>query len=367
MFGTRPEAIKLGPVVRALRSRPDQFEVRTLSTGQHREMLQQFLTLFDLHPDFDLALMRPNQRLSSLAGGILYGLDGVFDVWRPHWVLIQGDTTTAFATSLACFYNGVRCGHVEAGLRTGDLHAPWPEEMHRVLVAPIMAANFAPTERAKENLLREKISPDTIVITGNTVVDALYMTMERLSSDRETASMLDQKFSFLSRDRKLILITGHRRENFEGGLERLCGAMLRLSKREDVQLVYAVHLNPHVRNTVNRILGNSGVLLIEPQEYMEFVYLMNKCDFIITDSGGIQEEAPSLGKPVLVTRDKTERVEAVEAGTVRLVGTDGLTLYAEATKLLDDADAYRRMSEAVNPYGKGDASVRIADWLSWAQ
>jgi len=364
VFGTRPEAIKMGPVVAALRACPDQFEVKTLSTGQHREMLQQFFKLFDLWPDFNLSLMRTNQHMNELVSGILHGLDEVFATWRPDWVLIQGDTATAFATALACFYAGIACGHVEAGLRTGDFTAPWPEEMHRVLVAPMMAAHFAPTEQAKRNLLRENINEHSILVTGNTVIDALYAMMRKLRTEQTLADEMEQKFHFLDNNRRMILVTGHRRENFGPRLERLCTAMGRLAERSDVQLVYAVHLNPNVKDTVHRLLGDGSAVLISPQEYLPFIYLMDRSDFIITDSGGIQEEAPSPGKPVLVTREKTERIEAIEAGTVKLVGTDGECLYEEAMKLLDDRDLYTRMSEATNPYGNGNASVRIAEWLA---
>jgi UDP-N-acetylglucosamine 2-epimerase (non-hydrolysing) len=366
VFGTRPEAIKLGPVVAALRACPAQFQVKTLSTGQHREMLQQYVELFELAPDFDLSLMRPDQQVGDVVASVLCKLNEVFSVWRPDWVLIQGDTATAFATAVACFYAAIPCGHVEAGLRTGDFQAPWPEEMHRVLLAPLMSANFAPTERAKRNLLHEHIAPRSILVTGNTVIDALLTMLRKIEADQTLAQSISAKFAFLDGKRRLILVTGHRRENFGKALQSLCEAMRKLARRADVQLVYAVHLNPKVRDTVYRVLEGTAAVLIEPQDYLPFIYLMNRAAFIITDSGGIQEEAPSLGKPVLVTRDKTERVEAIEAGTVKLVGTDGERLYREAVTLLDDPDAYARMAHTANPYGNGHASDRIRDWLAAA-
>lgn len=366
VFGTRPEAIKLGPVVAVLRASPATFEVKTLSTGQHREMLQRFVELFELAPEFELSLMQPDQDVSDIVATVLHRLNQVFAAWRPDWVVIQGDTATAFAAAVACFYAGIPCGHVEAGLRTRDFHAPWPEEMHRVLLAPLMSANFAQTERAKQNLLREHIEPHSILVTGNTVIDALYAMLRKIDADATLARSLRAKFAFLDSNRRLILVTGHRRENFGEALRQLCEAMRKLARRADVQLVYAVHLNPNVRDTVHRVLGDSAAALIEPQDYLPFIYLMNRAAFIVTDSGGIQEEAPALGKPVLVTRDKTERIEAIEAGTVELVGTGGDRLYREATTLLDDAEAYARMAHAINPYGNGHASDRIAEWLAAA-
>jgi UDP-N-acetylglucosamine 2-epimerase (non-hydrolysing) len=365
-FGTRPEVIKMAPVIEALRARPDLFEVKVLSSGQHREMLTPILRVFSLVPDIELNVMQDSQGPMSVISRVLQGMEAMFSTWRPDWVLIHGDTATSLAAGLASFYADIPCGHVEAGLRSGDLRAPWPEEMHRLLLSPMMRAHFPPTEHARQNLLRERISDESILVTGNTVIDALHRVVAKLKSDRSLSADIESKFDFLDTNRKLLLVTGHRRENFGAPLNGLCEAMRELALRTDVQLVYAVHLNPQVRDTVNRVLGNSPAVLIEPQEYLSFVYLMMRSEFIISDSGGIQEEAPSLGKPVLVTRETTERVEALQAGTIKLVGTDGSGLYREASKLLDDPEEYRRMSQVANPYGDGKAGPRIAEWLARA-
>ena len=364
VFGTRPEAIKMAPVVQALYQNTLDFETKVCVTAQHRQMLDQVLDLFKIKPDYDLNLMRPNQDLTDITSNVLLGLREVFKLWRPDVILVHGDTTTTMAASLAAYYEKVIVCHVEAGLRTGNKYSPWPEEMNRRVAGVIADIHFAPTSSAKQNLLREGVSDESIVVTGNTVIDALLEVADQLKQNQELYSSLDAKFSFLRADRKLILVTGHRRENFGAGIENICQAILRLSGRADVEILYPVHLNPNVQEPVNRILlGCDNVHLIEPQDYLPFVYLMTRAYLLLTDSGGVQEEAPSFGKPVLVTRDTTERPEAVEAGTVRLVGTDTEAIFAEVQQLLDNASEYQRMSHAHNPYGDGYASQRIIDQL----
>jgi UDP-N-acetylglucosamine 2-epimerase (non-hydrolysing) len=364
VFGTRPEAIKMAPVVVAL-ERAAGIEARVCVTAQHRDMLDQVLSLFRIRPHYDLDVMENNQGLTHVTRAVLSGMESVLDDFRPQRVLVHGDTTTTFAAALAAFYKKIPVAHVEAGLRTGDIYAPWPEEMNRRLADSIADRYFAPTASSRQNLLREGVDAERIVVTGNTVIDALLHTVGMV---RESAAMgreFDARFPFLRPEsgtsgRRLILVTSHRRENFGEGFERICAALARLSEREDVEIVYPVHLNPNVREPVNRILyGRPRVHLIEPAEYPAFVHLMDRSYLIITDSGGIQEEAPSLGKPVLVMRDVTERPEAVEAGTVRLVGTDVAVILRESERLLDDAAAYSAMSRAHNPYGDGKASERI--------
>lgn len=358
-FGTRPEAIKMAPVVEAFRL-DGSMDVVVAVTAQHRQMLDQVLELFGIVPDEDLDLMQPGQSLSDLFARILTGMSEVIARHKPDIVLVHGDTSTTLATALAAFYNKVKVGHVEAGLRTGDIWAPWPEEANRCLTAPLSSLHFAPTQRSRENLLAEGVHANRIEVTGNTVIDALLEVVERIGHDPILAARLHQQFSFLDAGRRLVLVTGHRRENFGAGFEQICYALKALAERGDVQVVYPVHLNPNVQEPVNRILvGVDNVMLIEPQDYLPFVYLMSQASLIITDSGGVQEEAPSLGKPVLVMRDTTERPEAVEAGTVRLVGTNAERIFTEATRLLDDASAYAEMSRAHNPYGDGLASARI--------
>lgn len=359
-FGTRPEAIKMAPVVDALRATPG-IDVVVSVTAQHREMLDQVLDLFGIQPDEDLDIMQPGQQLPDLFGRILAGMTRVLQSHRPDLVLVHGDTSTTFATALAAFYARVAVGHVEAGLRTGDLQAPWPEEANRRLTAPLAALHFAPTERSARNLLDEGTPGEAIHVTGNTVIDALLAVVGKIDRSPDLRATLDARFPFLDPAKRLVLVTGHRRENFGDGFEQICQALADLAGRGDVQVVYPVHLNPNVQEPVRRILGNqAGVVLLEPLDYLPFVHLMSRSHLILTDSGGVQEEAPSLGKPVLVMRDTTERPEAVEAGTVRLVGTNRATIVAEATRLLDDADAYQAMSRAHNPYGDGTASARIA-------
>ncbi len=358
-FGTRPEAIKMAPVVEAFK-KDGATEVIVAVTAQHRQMLDQVLDLFGIVPDEDLDVMQPGQTLPGLFARILTGMSEVIARRQPDIVLVHGDTSTTLATALAAFYNKVRVGHVEAGLRTGDIWAPWPEEANRCLTAPLTSLHFAPTERSRDNLLSESVKPSAIEVTGNTVIDALLDVVERINRDQALAAQLAAQMPFLDPDRRLVLVTGHRRENFGGGFEQICLALKALAERGDVQVVYPVHLNPNVQEPVNRILsGVENVVLIEPQEYLPFVYLMSRSSLIITDSGGVQEEAPSLGKPVLVMRDTTERPEAVDAGTVKLVGTDAVRILAEANKLLDDPDAYAAMARAHNPYGDGQASARI--------
>ena len=359
-FGTRPEAIKMAPVVEAFR-RDGSMDIVVAVTAQHRQMLDQVLELFSIVPDEDLDLMQPGQTLADLFARILTGMNGVIARHRPDIVLVHGDTSTTLATALAAFYNKVRVGHVEAGLRTGDLWAPWPEEANRRLTAPLSSLHFAPTAQSHANLLAEGVDDGDIEVTGNTVIDALLEVVERIEQDAALAQGLARRFPFLDPDRRLVLVTGHRRENFGAGFEQICVALKTLAERGDVQVVYPVHLNPNVQEPVNRLLaGVDNIVLIEPQDYLPFVYLMSRSSLIITDSGGVQEEAPSLGKPVLVMRDTTERPEAVEAGTVRLVGTDAARIVAEAGRLLDDPGAYADMSRAHNPYGDGQASARIA-------
>jgi UDP-N-acetylglucosamine 2-epimerase (non-hydrolysing) len=361
VFGTRPEAIKLAPVVKALRQ-VGTFEVRVCVTAQHRQMLDQVLELFAITPDVDLDLMRPGQDLTDITMRVLVGMRGVLRDWRPDLLLVQGDTTTTFAASLAAYYEKIAVGHVEAGLRTGNIYAPWPEEMNRRLTTVLAALHFAPTLWARDNLLREGVAADVIHVTGNTVIDALLEVVERLESDGALRAMVERRhFGFLNPARKLVLVTGHRRESFGPGFERICQALRVLGERNNVDIVYPVHLNPNVQEPVRRILGFCpSIHLIEPLDYLPFVYLMHRAYLIITDSGGIQEEAPSLGKPVLVMRDTTERPEAIEAGTAKLVGTDSGRIVREAAWLLEDEVAYREMAQAHNPYGDGKAAGRIA-------
>lgn len=360
VFGTRPEAIKMAPVVEALKATPG-IETIVAVTAQHRQMLDQVLDLFGIVPDEDLNVMQPGQTLAGLTSRILQGMYEVIARRKPDIVLVHGDTTTTFATSMAAFYNRTAIGHVEAGLRTGNLYSPWPEEANRKLTGILTALHFAPTERSRDNLLAEGVSAEHIHVTGNTVIDALLAVVEKIRSNPLLESELAARFPFLDPGKRLILVTGHRRENFGDGFEQMCKALKAIAERGDTQVVYPVHLNPNVQEPVNRILGDQpAVHLIEPQDYLPFVYLMSRSHIIVTDSGGIQEEAPSLGKPVLVMRDTTERPEAVDAGTVRLVGTDSQKIVGAVNHLLDDATAYARMAQSHNPYGDGQASPRIA-------
>ncbi len=361
VFGTRPEAIKMAPLVIALQKRED-LQVEVCVTAQHREMLDQVLSLFSLTPDYDLDLMQPGQDLYDITTRAIMGLRDVFAESKPDLVLVHGDTTTTFASSLAAFYQRIKVGHVEAGLRTGDIYSPWPEECNRKLTGALTSLHFAPTQRAQDNLLKENVAPDTVFVTGNTVIDALIQVEQKIANDAQLNSELSAKFDFLDPNKKLILVTGHRRESFGDGFENICKAISKLSENENVQVLYPVHLNPNVQEPVNRLLkGKEDVFLIEPQDYLPFVYLMSRANIILTDSGGVQEEAPSLGKPVLVMRDTTERPEAIDAGTVKLVGTDYEEIVGQAQKLLDDSSAYEAMAFAHNPYGDGKACERIVD------
>ena len=361
VFGTRPEAIKMAPVVKALEA-ASGVESAVCVTAQHRDMLDQVLNLFSITPEFDLDIMRDNQDLTHITSAVLTGLGDVLDTYQPDRVLVHGDTTTTFAASLAAFYHKIPVGRVEAGLRTGDVFAPWPEEMNRRLSDSIADIYFAPTDGAAKNLHREGHNDSDIIITGNTVIDALLDVTAKMKDDDVLQASLGEQFPFLDPERRLILVTGHRRENFGQGFEDICQALATLGDRDDIQIVYPVHLNPNVQEPVNRILGDkANIHLIEPLDYLPFVYLMDQSFLVITDSGGIQEEAPSLGKPVLVMRDVTERPEAVAAGTVKLVGTDPQLIVRESTHLLDDTDAYAIMSRAHNPYGDGKAAARIVE------
>lgn len=363
VFGTRPEAIKMAPVVRALKN-SSNMEVKVCVTAQHRQMLDQVLSLFSIEPDFDLNLMAPGQDLADLTAKVLTGMRDVLREWRPDYVLVHGDTTTTFSTSLAAYYERIPVGHVEAGLRTGNIYSPWPEEVNRCLTGVIANTHFAPTEHAKENLLSEGVHGEDICVTGNTVVDSLLEVVQRMQADAVLTRQLESQFSFLDSSKRLILVTGHRRENFGLGFENICTALTEISRWPDVEIVYPVHLNPNVQEPVQRILkGNLNVHLIDPVDYLPFVYLMNRAAILLTDSGGIQEEAPSLGKPVLVMRDTTERPEAVAAGTVRLVGTTVSSIVEGIRRLLDDSAEYARMSRATNPYGDGTAATKIVNFL----
>jgi UDP-N-acetylglucosamine 2-epimerase (non-hydrolysing) len=364
VFGTRPEAIKMAPLVKRMRA---EFpgEVRVCVTAQHRQMLDQVLNLFGIVPDYDLDLMKPGQDLTDITVNVLSGMRNVLAEYKPDIVLVHGDTTTTLAASMAAYYQKIPVAHVEAGLRTGNRYSPWPEEMNRKLAGGLTDWHFSPTEGAKENLLREGVDTEKIFVTGNTVVDALFDVIETIDQRSELKRELQEQFSFLNPLKRLVLVTGHRRENFGNGFENICQSLKQLSMREDVEILYPVHLNPSVQEPVNRILGGlPNVYLIAPQDYLPFVYLMSQSHLIISDSGGIQEEAPSLGKPVLVVRDTTERPEAVLAGTVRLVGTDSERIYRETCELLDSDAAYQRMAIAHNPYGDGFASKRIVDVLT---
>lgn len=362
VFGTRPEAIKMAPLIHALAKRPS-ISSRVCVTAQHREMLDQVLALFEIKPDYDLDIMQPRQGLSEITASILQGIKSVLEEFKPDIVLVHGDTTTTFATSLAAFYQQIKVGHVEAGLRTGDIYSPWPEEVNRKLTGSLAFYHFAPTERAKSNLLKENISSQYVQVTGNTVIDALFWVTKKIETDVHMMEQLSSKYDFLDDNKRIILVTGHRRESFGDGFERICESLAAIATdHADVQIVYPVHLNPNVKEPVNRLLKNiDNIYLIEPQEYLPFVYLMMKSYIILTDSGGIQEEAPSLGKPVLVMRETTERPEAINAGTVKLVGTNVEQIIQQVNILLTDEMAYQAMSYAHNPYGDGKACERIVN------
>lgn len=366
VFGTRPEAIKMAPVVKELQRHPVHFETKVCVTAQHRQMLDQVLDLFGIQPDYDLDIMKPGQSLTDVTCNVLQGLAPVLEEFRPDVVLVHGDTTTTMAASLAAYYQKIDVGHVEAGLRTGNIYSPWPEEMNRRLAGTITRYHFAPTERSRNNLLQEGVANVSIYITGNTVIDALLDVVDKVRNDSALRDTMATRFRFLNPDKRLILVTGHRRENFGDGFENICQALKEIaSANPDVEIVYPVHLNPNVQEPVHRILTDcQSVHLIEPQDYLPFVYLMDRSYIIITDSGGVQEEAPSLGKPVLVMRDTTERPEAVTAGTVKLVGTNKERIVAEASELIWNQASYKRMSLAHNPYGDGLSASRIREILT---
>lgn len=372
VFGTRPEAIKMAPLVKEFQKYPDSFQTIVCVTGQHREMLDQVLNIFDIKPDYDLNIMKQGQDLYDITARVLTGMRGILKETQPDVVLVHGDTTTSTATALAAFYQQLSVGHIEAGLRTHNVYSPWPEEMNRQLTGRIATYHFSPTRLSRQNLLNEGIDGQHIVITGNTVVDALHMTVKKINSDKVLRDKLKMSLKEagydirrLEKDRKLVLITGHRRENFGTGFINMCKAIKTLTEKyPEVDFVYPMHLNPNVREPIHKVFGDNleklnNMFFIEPLEYLSFVCLMEQSTLVLTDSGGIQEEAPGLGKPVLVMRDTTERPEAVEAGTVRLVGTDYDTIVNNVSLLLSDEHAYSAMSKAVNPYGDGAACERI--------
>lgn len=367
VFGTRPEAIKMAPLVNLLKQQP-QIDSRVCVTGQHREMLDQVLQLFGITPEYDLAIMKAGQDLYDVTTSILLNIKPVLRDFKPDVVLVHGDTSTTFAAALACYYEKIAVGHVEAGLRTGNIYSPWPEEANRKLTGAITRYHFAPTATSEQNLLNEQVDPSHIFVTGNTVIDALLQVVEKIDADSALAQRFASEFPYGQNGRRLILVTGHRRESFGSGFEQICAALKQIANQfEDCDIVYPVHLNPNVREPVYRLLSDSAnVHLIAPQDYLPFVYLMSKSTLVLTDSGGIQEEAPSLGKPVLVMRDTTERPEAVAAGTVKLVGTDTEKLVSEVTKLLTDQAYYDSMSFAHNPYGDGNACQRIIEAITSA-
>ncbi|HGJ5859739.1 MAG TPA: non-hydrolyzing UDP-N-acetylglucosamine 2-epimerase [Arsenophonus nasoniae] len=368
VFGTRPEAIKMAPLVHAL-TNDKAFESKVCVTAQHREMLDQVLHLFEIIPDYDLDIMTPGQDLTDITCRILEGMKPVLLSFKPDVVLVHGDTATTMATSLAAFYQRILVGHVEAGLRTGNLYSPWPEEANRKIASHLAMYHFAPTEYSRRNLQRESIPDHRIYVTGNTVIDALFWVRNKMMNDATIRASLAAQYPFLDQNKKMLLVTGHRRESFGSGFERICHALAEIARSHtDVQVVYPVHLNPNVSEPVQRILqGINNIILIDPQDYLPFIYLMNNAYLILTDSGGIQEEAPALGKPVLVMRDTTERPEAIEAGTVRLVGTQTEKIVQVVTQLLTNDDAYQKMSRAHNPYGDGKACLRILEALKTNQ
>ena len=374
VFGTRPEAIKMAPLVKEFQKHPREIETIVCVTGQHREMLDQVLHIFDIQPDYDLNIMKQGQDLYDVTARVLTGMRDVLKESRPDLVLVHGDTTTSTASALAAFYQQIPVGHIEAGLRPHNIYSPWPEEMNRLITGRIATYHFSPTSLSRQNLLDEGIEEEAITVTGNTVIDALYMVVDKIKADQSLDSRLKSildtagyDIDRLNRGRRLVLITGHRRENFGAGFIHMCEAIKTLAEKyPEVDFVYPMHLNPNVRKPIHEVFGTGqlpNLFFIEPLEYLSFVYLMEKSDIVLTDSGGIQEEAPGLGKPVLVMRDTTERPEALEAGTVKLVGTDYDKIVGEVSALLDNQDYYDRMSEAVNPYGDGKACERIINHL----
>ena len=376
VFGTRPEAIKMAPLVKALQKESDRFRTLVCVTGQHREMLDQVLELFEITPDFDLNIMHKGQNLYDVTSRVLNGMGNVLRTEKPDVVLVHGDTTTSMAAALAAFYEQIPVGHVEAGLRTNDIYSPWPEEVNRQITGRIATYNFAPTQFGFNNLIAENVSAEKITITGNTVIDALYYVVDKINNDKALSDSLKLKILSMGYNldrladgnRRMVLVTGHRRENFGDGFRNICNALAYLSDRyQDVDFVYPMHLNPNVRGPINNLFATNprnNLFFIEPLDYFEFVMMMERCCLVLTDSGGVQEEAPVLGKPVLVMRDTTERPEAVDAGTVKLVGTDYDKIVNQMSLLLDSEEAYLSMSRAVNPYGDGHACERIVNYLS---
>ncbi len=367
VFGTRPEAVKMAPLVKAF-EKERTIESKICVTAQHREMLDQVLEIFNIKPDYDLNLMKPGQDLYDITSNVLLGMKDVLNDFQPNVVLVHGDTTTTSATSLATFYQKIKVGHVEAGLRTGDMYSPWPEEANRQITGVLANYHFAPTKASKENLLKENKDSSTILVTGNTVIDALFLVLDKIDKEKDLKEKIIKKINSqyrISEYQKIILVTGHRRENFGEGFINICEALKEIAiSNPHVDIVYPVHLNPNVQKPVKEILSDvSNVFLIKPLEYESFIYLMNKAYFIITDSGGVQEEAPSLGKPVLVMRDTTERPEAIEAGTVKLVGTNKETIVKEVNRLLINLSEYEKMSKAHNPYGDGKACQKIVEFI----
>jgi UDP-N-acetylglucosamine 2-epimerase (non-hydrolysing) len=372
VFGTRPEAIKMAPLVKEFQKNKDKFQMKVCVTAQHREMLDQVLEMFEITPDYDLNLMKTGQDLYDITANVLLGMKIVLTDFQPDVVLVHGDTTTTSSASLAAFYQKIKVGHVEAGLRTGDIYSPWPEEVNRQITGVLANYHFAPTTTSRDNLLKENKNPNDIIVTGNTVIDALFLALDKIERDdvlkEKILKDIESKFknsSFSIINSQFILVTGHRRENFGDGFINICEALKTIAiNNPDIDIVYPVHLNPNVQKPVKEILsGISNVHLIDSLQYESFIYMMNKSYFIITDSGGVQEEAPSLGKPVLVMRDTTERPEAIQAGTVKLVGTNKEVIIKEAQKLLDDKNEYEQMSKSYNPYGDGKACQKIVEFI----
>jgi len=365
VFGTRPEAIKMAPLIHAL-NRNEHFDSKLCVTAQHREMLDQVLQLFEIAPDYDMDIMKSGQSLNDITSSILSGMKSILEKVEPDVVLVHGDTATTFAVALSAYYQQIPVGHVEAGLRTGNIYSPWPEEANRKLTSVITKFHFAPTELSKSNLLDESINDDDIYITGNTVIDALFLAKNIINNNRSLYNKINSQFDYLDDDKKIILVTGHRRESFGEGFENICNAIIKVARKfKNVQIVYPVHMNPNVQNPVKRLLtGFKNVHLIKPLDYFSFVHLMDRSDIILSDSGGIQEEAPSLGKPVLVMRNSTERPEAVSAGTVKLVGTDSEKIFSEIEILLIKSCEYEKMSQATNPFGDGKACEKIIKILT---
>ncbi len=364
IFGTRPEAIKMAPLVHSF-AKDERVDLKVCVTAQHREMLDQVMDLFKIKPDFDLDIMKTKQTMSEIISNIILKLEPIIENYNPDLVLVHGDTSTTLAASLAAYYQKIPLGHIEAGLRTGNIYSPWPEEANRKLTSALSQYHFAPTKGSKENLIREGVLEENILVTGNTVIDALFWVKRKLEEEPLVKAKIEDKFNYLDKKKKLILVTGHRRESFGSGFERICKALQKIaSSNPNVQILYPVHLNPNVQEPVNKFLKDqNNIFLIEPQSYLPFCYLMNRSEIILTDSGGIQEEAPSLGKPVLVMRDTTERPEAVEAGTVLLVGTDVDQIVNKVNMLLNDNHEYKKMSMIHNPYGDGASCQRIVDYM----